>query len=80
MRPDLEWWQDPQPKEQQMAPLAAMILGSVVRTVITAAGAGTVATGVVQEGANEWQVAIGALLVAIAQVWSLVQKQRAASA
>lgn len=68
-----------------MAPLVAMVVGSVVRTVITAIGAGAATVGaapaVVDGGPmNEWQVAIGALLMAVAQIWSLIQKHRTAQA
>ncbi len=68
-----------------MAPLVAMIVGSVVRTVITSVGAGitTVAAAPAVTGngtVDVWQAAIGALIMAVAQIWSLIQKARSAPA
>lgn len=68
-----------------MAPLVAMAVGSIIRTVLTAAGSGIVtvaaAPAVTGNGTvDAWQAAIGALIVAVAQIWSLVQKSRVASA
>ena len=67
-----------------MAPLVAMIVGSVVRHVVGAIGAATAGAGAAGAAAdtqslpmdNEWAIAIGALMAAGAQIWSLWQAHR----
>lgn len=71
-----------------MAPFVAMVVGSVVRHVVTAVGAGMVGAGAMGEAAqaqtlpvdNDWAMAIGALMAAGAQIWSLWQKHKVAPA
>ena len=68
-----------------MAPLAAMVIGSVVRHVIAAVGTAAVGAGAAGEVVqaqplpmeNEWAIALGALIAAISQLWSLWQKRQA---
>ena len=59
-----------------MAPFIAMALGSVVRTALATIGGGTVVAAATSPASSELQAAIGALCVAVAQLWSLYQKSK----
>jgi ribosomal protein S5 len=68
-------------KETSMAPFVAMVLGTIVRNVITAAGAAGVATSPSVQGAgvavgDDAQALVSAIGVVISLAWGMWQKSR----